>query len=172
LQKLNAAADGSEFEFAGTHGANQGAAGGLDDDIAGDFLEVDIACHALELHVAIDLLDVDEASLRLELELGLFGNGKLKIGFDIMRLRGSRKPAGIDIDAIADLLDIDGDFIGRGDAGDNDFVTLRGLYLDAAVDDVLQHDDGPILNGKMTLLMLWRIGEGRRGSEKEQTRAQ
>ena len=87
LKDLRAAADGVEFELAGAESANQGATGGLDNDVAGDFLEVDIAGDALQLHVAIDLLDQDEAGLGAQLQFGLFRNEKLKIGFDFMRLR-------------------------------------------------------------------------------------
>jgi len=43
LEDLHVAADGSEFEFARALRANQRAAGGLDDDVAGDFLQMNIA---------------------------------------------------------------------------------------------------------------------------------
>src|SRR5579864_5647352 len=40
LKNLRAAADGLEFEFAGTLGADEGTAGGGHDNVAGHFLEV------------------------------------------------------------------------------------------------------------------------------------
>src|SRR5580692_11384930 len=60
LKNLRVAADRAEIQLAGALRADQRAASGLDDDVARNFLEMDVAGVAFELHVAYDLLDIDE----------------------------------------------------------------------------------------------------------------
>jgi len=47
LKDLSSAADGFEIQLAGTLRADQGAFRGADDDVAGNFLEVDVALDGL-----------------------------------------------------------------------------------------------------------------------------
>ena len=89
LKNLRAAADGLEIQFAGALRADQRAFRRADNDIAGNFLQVDIAGDAFQRHVAHDLLDVNEPSLRLKLQLRFFGHGELEIGRQLGGLRRS-----------------------------------------------------------------------------------
>src|SRR5262249_30874032 len=63
LNNLSVAADGVKFEFAGALRANKGTGGGANDDVAGNFLEVNVTPDAFPLHVAHYFLDIDEAGL-------------------------------------------------------------------------------------------------------------
>ncbi len=66
----------------------------------------------------------------------------------------SIQEAGIDVDAIADLLDIKADFVGRLCATTSTSSILPGLHLDAAVGDVVNDDDGMAGDGEMFLYVL------------------
>jgi len=81
-------------------------------------------------------------------------NHQLKIGFEIVGLRRRSQGAGVDIDAIADLLDLDFDLAGSIRAGHHDFGILPGLHFNAAIDNILQDDHGPVLDSKVALLLL------------------
>src|ERR1700761_4064847 len=74
LKQLRVAADGVEVELSRALRADERAVHRAHHDVAGNFLEMNVARDALKRHVAHDLLNVDEAGLRLELEFGLFGN--------------------------------------------------------------------------------------------------
>src|SRR5579863_3332411 len=124
LKHLRATADGIEFEFTATLSANERATGGFHDDIARDFLEVNVTGDTLELHVTVDLLHVDESGLRAELKFGLFRHGQLKISFDFVGIGRSSERSGADIDAIANLLDVNGDLVGNRCAAHDDFRIL------------------------------------------------
>src|SRR6267142_1256941 len=118
LKKLSSAADGFEIELAGTLRADQGAFRGADDDVAGNFLEVDVALDAFERHVAHDLLDMK-------------------------------------VNCVGELA-----------GGDVHLGILRRLYFDAAIGDVVNHDDGPALHGKMLFEMITGSARGDTGAEK------
>ena len=166
------AADGVEFELAGAESANQGATGGLDDNVAGNFLEVDIARNALELHIAVHLLDEDEAGLGAKLQFRLLRNQELKIGFNLVRLGRGNQGIGVDVDAVADLFHFNRNLAGDGGAGDHHLRVFPGLYLDPAIDDVVDDHDGAILDGEMAFLLLRGACEGGRGSTEEETSAE
>src|SRR5271169_483111 len=142
LKNLRVSADGAKIELAGALRANQRAAGGLDDNVARNFLQMDVAGIAFELHVAYDLLDVDEARLGLELKFGFFRNGELQIGFKFQRPGRCVQHVGSNVDAVSHLLDIETNFVGSLRADDIDFGILPGLDVDAAIGHVVDYDDG------------------------------
>src|SRR6266850_3472577 len=154
LKKLGSAADGLEIQLAGTLRANQGAFRGADDDVAGDFLEVDVAFDAFQSHVAHDLLDIDEAGLGLQLQFGFFGHTELEVCFEFQGLGGGVQNAGSDIDTIADLLHFKANLVGDLAGGDVHLGIPGRLHFDAAIGDVVNHHDGPALDGKMLLEMI------------------
>src|SRR5229473_1060803 len=59
LQNLSATADGLEIQFAGALRADKRAFRGPDNNVAGDFLQVNITGDAFQGHVAHDLLDIN-----------------------------------------------------------------------------------------------------------------
>jgi hypothetical protein len=180
LQDLGIAADGFEVELAGALRADERAAGSANNDVAGNFLEVHVAGDAFQSHVAHDLLDVDKAGLRFELELGFFGNGQLKIDFGFVGLRFEVHDDGSDVDTVTGLFDVHADFVGGLRGGNDDFRVLRGLHFDAAVADVVNHDDGTPGHGIAFFDLFGCRGlrgtrgpnENARGQDQENTAAQ
>jgi len=61
LKNLSISADGGNFEFSSALRAESKSRLAVNDNVAGDFLEMDIAGDAFQLHIAHDLLDVDQA---------------------------------------------------------------------------------------------------------------
>src|SRR5262249_47321212 len=92
-------------------------------------------------------LDVDEAGLRLKLQLGFFWNDQLKIDLRIGREGGQVVGGGINVDAIANLLDVQAEFVGWLGCENGDFGVLWGLHFDAAISDVVDNDDRAAGNG-------------------------
>ena len=167
LEDLGVAADGAEFQLSSALSADEGAAGGLDDDVAGNFLEVDIAGDAFELHITHDLLDVDEAGLGGELKLSLFGDGELEIGFEFLGLSGRVENGGGDFDTISGLLKVHVNLAGSASATHHNLKIFRGLYLDTAIGHVMNANHRTALDGEMLLKML--AGSDSRGGPKEQS---
>src|SRR5882724_680864 len=166
LKDLSSAADGFEIQLAGTLRADQRAFRRADDDVAGNFLEVDVALDAFQSHVAHDLLDIDEAGFGLQLQFGFFGHGELEVGFEFQRLGGGVQNVGGDIDAVADLLHFKANLVRELAGGDVHLGILGRLYFDAAVGDVVNHHDGPALYGKMLFEMIAGSARGDTGAEK------
>src|SRR6266404_148116 len=166
LKKLSSAADGLEIELACTLRADQGAFRGADDDVAGNFLEVDVALDAFQSHVAHDLLDIDEAGLGFQLQFGFFGDSELEIGFKLQRMGGGVQNVGGEIDAVADLLHLKANFVGELAGGDVHLGILGRLDFDAAIGDIVNHDDGPAFHGKMLFEMITGSARGDTGAEK------
>src|SRR5712664_4263051 len=100
LENLGAATDGLEIQLASALGADKRAFRGADNDIAGFFLQVDIAGDAFERHVAHNLLDINKSRLGLELQFRFFGHGELKTGFQFPGLRRGIENIGSDVDAV------------------------------------------------------------------------
>src|SRR5215471_17050236 len=168
LQNLCAAANGREFQLSGAQCANKRAARGFHNDVARNFLQVNVAGHALEFHIPGNLLNINQTCLRLKLKFRLFGNGQLKVGFQFLRLSRRAQGARTDVNAVAYLFDIHGDFVSDRSTGNNHFRVLRRFHLDAPVHDVLQHDDWVTFNGEMAFLVFRRTGNsGGRGEENE-----
>src|SRR5258708_17470864 len=133
LKNLGAAAGGRDIELAGAQRGDERAAGRLDDDVARNFLQVNVARDAFQLHIAGDLFNINQPGLSFELEFGLFGHGKLKIGFDFVGQRRRTERRGADVTAIADLLDVNFNFVGDGCTVDADLWVFASLDLDASV---------------------------------------
>src|SRR5580698_11476100 len=133
---------------------------------------MDVSSVTFELHVTHDLLDVDQARLGLKLELSLFRNGELQIGFELQRLRRSVENVRSHVDAVAHLLDVETNLVGSLRADDVYFGVLPGLNLDAAVGHVMNHDDGPPGNAELLFNALSRTGgEGGRGAPSQKSGA-
>src|SRR5260370_18061772 len=84
LHHLGIAAHRIEIQFPSALRAHQRAAGSSHHDVARDFPQVDVTGNALQRHGAHNLLDIDETRLGSKLQLGLFGNGQLKIDFELI----------------------------------------------------------------------------------------
>ncbi len=111
LQDLRVAAHRVEIELACALRANQRSAGGAHHDIAGHFLEMNIAGDALQGHVAHDLLDINKSGLRAQLQFSFLRHGQLKIGLQLIGRRGIVEHRGDDIDPLVRLLGLNPDFI-------------------------------------------------------------
>src|SRR5690242_12555002 len=151
LEDLRAAADGIEFQLAGTLRTHERAAGGLDNNVAGDFLEMNVAGHTFQCHIAHDLFNVNQTVFGPELKLGFFRHRKLEAGFEVRALGGRIKNAGVDVDPVAHLLHVEPDLVRVLIGNDHNFLILGRLHFDAAIGDVLDDHNRTVFNRKMSL---------------------
>src|SRR5215467_9063010 len=167
LQDLRPAADGAEIELAGALGTDERAARGVNDDVAGNFLQVNVAVDGDQVHVAQNLFNVNQTGLRLDLQLGLFRKGQLDVFGQIGSRSGGVQNLCADLDAIVGLLHLHADLAGGTGSGNHHFGILPRLHLDAAVRDVLNHHDRAPLDGEV-LFELFSVG---RKGERQQSQA-
>ena len=170
LKDLSAAADGFEIEFAGALGADKRAAGRSNDDVAGDFLEMNIAGDAFESHVAHDLLDIDQARFAGELQFGFFGHRELQAGGKFHGWCGGIANASGDVNAVTGLFHIKTDFVGGLAGEDVHFGVFPGLHFNAAIGDIVDYDDGTALDGEMFFDVLFGSGGVQARAEKSRGR--
>src|ERR1700757_297864 len=161
LQDLRATADGVEVQLTRALRADKRAAGGVHDDVAGNFLQVYVAGNAFEFHVTGNLFDINQPGLSLDLQLGLFRHGELDIFREFSLRSGSIENVGDHVDAVIGLLHVQANFIGRLRRGDDHFGIFPGLHFYAAVGDVLNHHYRAALHGEMFFDFLAGVrGEG------------
>src|SRR5258708_836163 len=149
LHHLGIAAHRIEIQFPSALRTHQRSAGSSYYDVARNFPQVDVTGNALQRHVAHNLLDIDDTRLGSKLQLGLFWNGQLKIGFEFISGSSGVHDCRGYIHALAGLLRIDVDFVGGLRCRHDDLGTLPRLDLDSAIRNVLNHNNGPALHRKM-----------------------
>ena len=168
LENLCTTADRLEIQLAGALRAHQRASRGLNNDVAGDFLQVDVAGDTFERHVAHNLLDVNKSRLSPELQFRFFRHGQLQTSSRIRRLRRGVQNRGGDVDAVTGLFHVKANLVG-GLAGDDvDFPIFPGLHFDAAVGDIVDYDNRTRVDREMLFDVLARgcLCGGNTGAEK------
>jgi len=153
LKELSSAADGFEIELAGTLRADQRAFRRADDDVAGNSLRWTSPLTLSKVMSPNDLLDIDQARLGFQLQFGFFGHGELEVRFKFQGWGGEVQNTGSERRCGHRLLHLKANLVGELAGEMSTWAFLEDFNFDAAIGDVVNHDHGPALHGKMLFEM-------------------